>query len=52
MRQERCDLSFRRPGSQPPTTTSQRKSPESSLPIADARWLTRKGREHEPDAKP
>ncbi len=44
LRYERYDLSFRRPGSQPPQTTPQRTKPITSLPIADAGWLTRKGR--------
>lgn len=46
LRFERYDLSFRRPGAQPPVTTPQRTRPVTSLPIADAWWLVRKGREH------
>jgi hypothetical protein len=46
LRFERYDLSFRRSGSQPPPTTPQRTRPVTSLPIADAWWLVRKGREH------
>ena|SRR5438477_500315 len=46
LRFERYDLSFRRSGLQPPPTTPQRTRPITSLPIADAWWLDRKGREH------
>jgi hypothetical protein len=46
LRFERYDLSFRRSGPQPPVTTPQRTRPITSLPIADAWWLVRKGREH------
>jgi len=46
-RLERYHLSFRRPGTQPPQTTTQRMMPVSSLPIAVARGLFRKSSEHE-----
>jgi len=34
MRLERCDLSFRRSGSQPPTTTTQRMKFTTTRPMA------------------
>ena len=49
-RHERYDLSFRRTGSQPPTTTPQRTGERNPLPIADARWFYRKGCKHEQNA--